>query len=202
MSEIWERAFVHRQMIWGREPTRSASIAAEDFARRGVRDVLIPGVGYGRNALPFLARGMAVTGIEVSTTAIALARTEMKLDLPIHEGSVTDMPFDARRYGGIFCFGMLYLFDAPGRAKLIADCMRQADGPVVFTLVSKEAPMYGQGVKLGEDWYETGPGMRLFFYDEASIERELGGLGPISITKVDEPMPDGSLRPFLHVAVG
>ena len=201
MAEIWEQAFVRHQMIWGTEPTRSAVLAAEQFEKRGVHDVLIPGVGYGRNAVPFLDRGMAVTGIEVSETAIAIARTEMKLTIPIHHGSVTEMPFDDRQYDSVFCFGLLYLLDASGRAKLLRDCTRQlaAGGQMVFTVISKEAPMFRQGTKIGDDWYETAPGMRLFFYDADSIQRELGGHGSIELTKIDEPMPDGSLRPFLHV---
>lgn len=201
MAEIWEQAFIRMQMMWGREPTRSAVLAAEQFSKRGVHDVLIPGVGYGRNALPFLERGMSVTGIEVSETAIALARAEMKLEIPIHHGSVTEMPFDGKQYDGIFCFGLIYLLDAPGRAKLLRDCSRQlaAGGQMVFTVISKEAPMYRQGTRLDEDWYETQPGMRLFFYDTSSIERELGSYGPIELLKIDEPMPNGSPRPFIHV---
>jgi len=58
---------------------------------------------------------MSVTGIEISETAIGLARTEMHLDIPIHHGSVTDMPFDARAYDGVFAYGLLYLLDAAAR---------------------------------------------------------------------------------------
>ena len=48
-----------------------------------------------------------MTGIEISETAIGLARTGMGLDIRVHHGSVTDMPFDARRYDGVFSFGLL-----------------------------------------------------------------------------------------------
>src|SRR5262245_63394905 len=111
MSDVWEEAFVRHQVIWGLEPTASAVLAGADFARRGVKSVLIPGIGYGRNAKPFLDAGMEVTGIEISPTAIELARSKLGLELPIHQGSVTDMPFDERRYDGIFCFGLLYLLE-------------------------------------------------------------------------------------------
>lgn len=65
---------------------------------------------------------MWVTGIEISETALALARSRLGLEIPIVHGSVTDMPFDRRQYDGIFCFGLVYLFDARGRVKLIQDC--------------------------------------------------------------------------------
>jgi SAM-dependent methyltransferase len=201
MTEIWDQAFVRSQTMWGLEPTASALLAADVFAAGGAKDVLIPGIGYGRNAKPFLQRGMQVTGIEISATAIALARSELALDIPIHHGSVLDMPFDARRYDAIFSFGLLYLLDAAGRQKLLRDCAAQLapGGPLVFTVISKQFEMYGKGTQLGEDWYETHPGMRLFFYDERSIQREFSGFEGIAITRVDEPMHDGSTRPFLHV---
>jgi hypothetical protein len=201
MSEFWDDAFVRSQLMWGLEPTASATIACDHFVERGVTDVLIPGIGYGRNAKPFLDHGMRVTGIEISETAIQLARDKLGLDIAIHLGSVLDMPFDDRQYDAVFCFGLLYLLDAEGRQQLLSACARQlvAGAPMMFTVISKEFDMYGKGVKLGEDWYETHPGVNMFFYDEASIRREFGAFGGVAIAKVDEPMGNGSTRPFLNV---
>ena len=77
MTELWENTFADKQMMWGAEPSRSAVFAGDYFARMGAKEILIPGIGYGRNAKPFLERGMSVTGIEISETAIGLARTRM-----------------------------------------------------------------------------------------------------------------------------
>lgn len=108
MAEFWETAFTKMQMAWGLEPTVSASLARPYFARAGAKDVLIPGIGYDRNAKPFLERGTSVTGIAISETAIAHARSRLGLEIPIVHGSVTDMPFDRRQYDGIFCFGLVH----------------------------------------------------------------------------------------------
>jgi cyclopropane fatty-acyl-phospholipid synthase-like methyltransferase len=201
MSEFWDDAFLRSQLMWGLAPTASANIACDYFAKRPVADVLIPGIGYGRNAKPFLDQGMRVTGIEISETAISLARDKLGLDIPIHKGSVLDMPFDDRQYDAVFCFGLLYLLDAQGREQLLSACARQlvAGAPMVFTVISKEFDMYGKGVKLGDDWYETHPGVKMFFYDEASIRREFAPFGVVEVCKVDEPMGHGSTRPFLNV---
>jgi SAM-dependent methyltransferase len=200
MTELWESMFASRHVMWGEEPVRSALRARDFFAARGARDILIPGVGYGRNARPFLERGMSVTGIEISPSAIAQAREELGLDFPIHEGSVAGMPFDDHTYDGVFSYGLAYLLDAAGRAKFYADCFRQTrtGGAMIFTLISKRAPMYGQGPKLGEDWYERAPGMPMFFYDEASVARELGAYGITDVSEIDEPVPGGSF-PFYNV---
>jgi SAM-dependent methyltransferase len=201
MTEIWEAAFTEKQLLWGREPTRSAILAKDEFIRMGVRDVLIPGVGYGRNAKVFLEHGMSVTGIEISETAIALARSQLCLDIPIHHGSVANMPFDSRTYDGVFCYGLLYLLDADARTKLIRDCCEQLaiGGSMIFTVISKDAPMYGQGPRLGDDWYEIHPGMKMYFYDAESVERQFGAYGLVEFFKVDEPLHNGRSFPFIHV---
>lgn len=192
---FWERAFGDKQLMWGLEPTLSAVAAAERFSLVGARDVLIPGIGYGRNATPFLERGMTVTGIEIAETAIALARSRLGLTIPIHHGSVSAMPFDDRLYDGIFCHGVLHLLDAGGRAKLLRDCHRQLapGGHMVFTTIAKTAPMYGQGARLGEDWYERLPGLPMYFHGPEAVDRDFGPHGIVDVSTVEEP-GHGSLR--------
>ena len=199
--EVWERTFAEKRLLWGLKPARSAVLAMEAFVRSGVKTVLVPGVGYGRNAKVFVDQGMTVTGIEISESAIALARSELGLDIRIHHGSVTDMPFDPEQYDGIFCHGLLYLLDAAARAKVLRDCYAQLapGGSMVFTLISKKAPMFGKGTKLGEDWYEPFPGVTMFFYDEASVQRELGAYGLVEQAEIEEPAHGGSTLPFIHV---
>jgi 2-polyprenyl-3-methyl-5-hydroxy-6-metoxy-1,4-benzoquinol methylase len=189
MSEFWEDAFVSKQLMWGLGPTQSARLATDYFVRMGTKEVLLPGIGYGRNAKPMIDAGMSVTGIEISETAIALARSQLGLDIPIHHGSVTDMPFDDKQYDAVFCYGLIYLLDAPARSKLIADCYRQLrpGGHMIFSMISKRSATYGQGVKLGEDWYRTAHGVDLFFYDEASAQREFGPYGLSELSELEEP---------------
>lgn len=200
--EIWEATFADNKTMWGLEATLSAVAARNVFVRAGIKDVLVPGVGYGRNAKLFVDEGMSVTGIEISETAISLARSEMRLDFPIHHGSVSDMPFDDRQYDGIFCYGLIYLLDADGRAKLIRDCWQQLapGGSMIFTVISKDAPMYGKGLRLADDWYEIQPGMKMYFYDAESVEHEFGDYGLVEQSKIEEPLHNGSSFPFINVA--
>lgn len=201
MTEFWERAFDEKELMWGLAPTLSASAASDRFARHGAKSVLIPGIGYGRNARPFLERGMSVTGIEVSATAIALARSRLGLDIPIVHGSVADMPFESRPYDGVFCHGLAHLLDGQAREKLFRDCYRHLapGGHMILTVISKKAPMYGQGARLGEDWFERLPGLPMYFYDAESVRRELGPYGLVELSELDEPAGDGAVLPFLKV---
>jgi SAM-dependent methyltransferase len=86
MIEFWEHNFKEKQTMWGFEPAESAIIAKDFFVKEKANEILIPGIGYGRNARIFLENGINVTGIEISKTAIRLARSENKLEVPIYHG--------------------------------------------------------------------------------------------------------------------
>ncbi len=191
MAEFWEEAFKDKQEMWGLEPSRCTVLANDFFVARRVKTVLIPGIGYGRNARLFRENGMAVTGIEISGTAIDLARKHFGNDLTIYHGSVTEMPFDGKQYEGIYCYGLIHLLDKDERTKLIADCYHQLtdDGCMIFTTISKEAKTYGQGTAIGKDRFEMFGGVKIFFYDRETIEEEFGGAGLFEITEVEENYP-------------
>lgn len=94
MTEFWEANFNEKQEMWGFDPSHSALLVKDFFAEKGVKNILIPGIGYGRNAYIFTDGGIAVTGIEISKTAIEMARKHYGADMTIYHGSVIDMPFD------------------------------------------------------------------------------------------------------------
>lgn len=189
--EFWEASFIDKQAMWGFEPAKSAVLTKDFFVDKSVKTVLIPGIGYGRNAQIFRAAGMAVTGIEIAETAIALARKYYGADMPIYHGSVTDMPFDERQYDGVFCYALIHLLDSSERAKLIRDCYNQLseNGYMVFTVISKAAHTYGQGTLLSKNRYEMFGGVKMFFYDREAIEAEFGRFGLFEITEVAENYP-------------
>lgn len=189
--EFWEANFIEKQEMWGFEPAKSAILATGFFLRHDVRTVLVPGVGYGRNAQVFRDAGMTVTGIEIAQTAIDMARKHYGADMIIHHGSVTDMPFDSHQYQGIFCYGLIHLLDESARAKLIRDCYNQLTdgGYMIFTAISKTAQTYGQGTYLSPDRYEQFGGVTIFFYDRDSINAEFGAAGLIEVTEVTENYP-------------
>jgi len=189
--EFWESAFTEKQEMWGFEPSKSAILTSDFFTGKAVKNVLIPGIGYGRNAQIFKDKGMVVTGIEISKTAIEMARKHYGSDMVIYHGSVTDMPFDDRRYDGVFCYALIHLLDENERMKLIRDCYNQLsdNGYMVFTVISKQAQTYGQGKFLSKDRYEMFGGVKMFFYDEESIHAEFDQAGLFEITTITENFP-------------
>ncbi|GAA4169873.1 class I SAM-dependent methyltransferase [Sphingobacterium ginsenosidimutans] len=189
--EFWERNFIEKGEMWGGSPAHSALLAKDLFIAENIKEILIPGFGYGRNGHIFLDHGIAVTGIELSNTAIEIARKYVGSQTIIHHGSVVDMPFDTKKYGGIFCYALIHLLGTEERTKFIRDCYEQLsdDGYMIFTTVSKQASIYRQGTAIGTDRFEMFGGVSMFFYDLESIRSEFEKYGLIEIKEVEENYP-------------
>lgn len=191
MTEFWEEAFKEKNEMWGLAPAKSTILTKDFFVEHKIKNVLIPGIGYGRNAQIFIDSGINVTGIEISQTAIDLAKKNFGSNLAIFHGSVTEMPFDNKLYDGIFCYGLVYLLDKDERKKLIQDCFNQLteSGFMVFTAITKDAQTYGQGTQISKDRFEMFGGVKIFFYDRETIEEEFGNAGLFEVTEVTENYP-------------
>jgi SAM-dependent methyltransferase len=190
-TEFWESSFQDKQEMWGFEPSNSTILTKDFFVQNSIKSILIPGIGYGRNAQIFRDNGITVTGIEISKTAIEMARKHFGTDMTIYHGSVTDMPFDSNKYDGIFCYALIHLLNSNERKKLIRDCYNQLskDGYMVFTVISKEAHTYGKGKFISKDRYEIFDGIKMFFYDQESINAEFKKVGLFEITEITENFP-------------
>jgi len=189
--EFWEKSFIEKKEMWGFKPSHSAELTKDFLVGKSVKNMLIPGMGYGRNAQIFRDNGITVTGIEISKTAIEMARKRYGTNMTIYHGSVVDMPFDNCQYDGIFCHALIHLLDKSEREKLISDCYSQLSekGYMIFTAISKEAETYGKGKFVSKDRYELFEGVKMFFYDSASIHEEFGKTGLFEITEVRENYP-------------
>lgn len=191
MTEFWEASFIEKNEMWGLEPSHSAILTKDFFVEKGVKNVLIPGIGYGRNAQIFRENNMKVTGIEISETAIQMAKKHYGTGMKIYHGSVNEMPFDNKKYDGIFCYALIHLLNSNERVKLIRNCYRQLaeNGYMFFTAVTKEAHTYGQGKFISKDRFEIHGGVKMYFYDKASVEAEFGKAGLFEIIEIYESHP-------------
>jgi len=204
MKDYWEQMFQQIGLMWRFEPADSTIFACNYFARHGLKKILIPGVGYGRNARIFLDNEFEVTGIEISETAISLAR-ENGLNFPIHHGSVILMPYDTVEYDGIYCYALLHLLGRTERRKFLTACYSQLrkDGYMVFVVVSKGyTRLYGNGSIMSKDRFRMQNGLPVFFYDSSAVEKEFSDFGLIAYSEVEEPvkhMPEEEPMKFWRV---
>ena len=72
--EFWESSFIEKQTMWGFEPTESAILTKIFFLEKNIKDILVPSIGYGRNAKVFIKNSINVTGIEISKTAYRFSK--------------------------------------------------------------------------------------------------------------------------------
>ncbi|GHV58710.1 methyltransferase [Bacteroidia bacterium] len=188
-NEFWESNYIEKQTMWGFEPADSAIAAKDFFIKEKITDILIPGIGYGRNARIFLDNGINVTGIEISKTAIDLAKIDNN-NMLIYQGSVTDMPFDNKFYDGIYCYALIHLLNKRERKKFIKDCYAQLkpNGWMIFSTISKNDSLYGKGKQLSKNRFLMTSGAKLFFYDSESIKQEFREYGLIDFSEMDEPV--------------
>jgi SAM-dependent methyltransferase len=190
MTEFWESSFRDKQEMWGLNPADSAIETLALFKKYGFHNILIPGFGYGRNARIFTDHGFTVTGIEISETAIDLAKKHFRDRIKVYHGSVVSMPFDQELYDGIFCFALIHLLSERERKKLIKDCYQQLrpNGYMVFVAISKMDVRFGEGKEISKDTFETRHGVTLFFYDPDSIKSEFGMYGLTDAKEIKEPI--------------
>ena len=190
MTDFWEEKFNREEMMWGQIPSDSAILVKDFFLEHKISNILIPGIGYGRNAKIFYDSGIHITGIEISKSAIKMAHKDISMKIPIHLGSVTEMPFDSKRYDGVFCYSLIHLLNKTERKNFISNCYKQLlpNGYMFFVVISNKSNMFGTGKKLSENRYEISKGLNVYFYDALTIKQEFKDFGLLSIEEIDEPI--------------
>src|SRR5665811_1122316 len=130
--------------LWDFLPSDSAIRTLDIFKTNKLKHILIPGFGYGRNAKLFIENGFEVTGIEISQSAIDLAKAN-GLNCMIHHGSVISMPFDNILYDGIFCYALIHLLNKTERKIFLKSCFNQLKNNelMFFVVASNKMSMYG-----------------------------------------------------------
>ena len=190
MAEFWESTFSNNEKMWGEQPTDNAHVVCKLMQKRGVKNILVPGFGYGRNAKVFYDNGFIVSGIEISKTAIKRAQKKFNNNVCIHHGSVNNMPFDQSLYDGIYCYSLIHLLNKTNRQQLLSNCYKQlkAKGIMVFVALSVKDTRYGVGEKIEKDTFRIPQGLNLFFYTQAAITEEFGKYNIIQATEINEPL--------------
>lgn len=189
MNEYWENKFKNEGEMWKMEPSDSALMALDLFKANGIHKVLIPGFGYGRNARVFIENGFIVTGIEISQSAIDLAKAN-GLNCTVHNGSVTLMPFDNEQFDWIYCYALIHLLNQRERKAFLKACYNQLkdNGLMVFVVASTQMSMYGSGKMISRNRYRISEGLNVYFYDDEAVSNEFAEFGSIKYSDIEEPV--------------
>lgn len=185
----WDLKFKTEGALWDFIPADSAIRTIQLFKSNNLKEILIPGFGYGRNGKLFIEKGFNVTGIEISKSAIDIAR-DNNINCTIYHGSVADMPFDNKTFDGIYCYALIHLINKKERQVFLKTCFNQLknNGLMVFIVASTRNSLFGTGKELSKNRFQIATGLNVFFYDSISINKEFSPYGLIEFEEIEEPI--------------
>jgi 2-polyprenyl-3-methyl-5-hydroxy-6-metoxy-1,4-benzoquinol methylase len=184
MNEYWNERFINEQFIWGIEPSEICSICDKYYNEYKVKNILIMGVGYGRNGKYFINKNYNVDGIEISEEAIRLGK-KFEPKIKYIKGSVLDINIE-EKYDGVFCYDLLHLFIKSDRETIIEkaiDCCK-TNGIIMFSCFSVNDKTYRNGKEIEYNTYEVKKNKTVHFYDKESMETINKRLEPIEINEI------------------
>lgn len=167
----WDKRFRDEGYVWGTSPSKTAEYALKIFRQNGVKKILVPGSGYGRNTKLFSASGFDVTGIEISEVAGEMAK-EYDQQTKHYKGSVFDMPSDKNKYDAIYCFNVLHLFREKERKLFLQKCADKLgdSGLMFFVVFSDRDPSFGKGQEVEKNTFESRPGRPVHYFTKDDLQ--------------------------------
>lgn len=198
MNSFWDNRYKKEGNIWGDKPSKTVYIADKLFKTRNIKRILVPGSGYGRNTQFFADRGYDVTGIEVSETAVEIAKNAKK-DINYIRGSILDINLTLNLFDGIYCFNVLHLFlknDREILIKKIRDFLND-NGLAFFVVFSEKEENFGKGKKIEENTFETRPGRPAHYFTEEDLLFHFKNYNIIETGLIEEAENHGE-APHVH----
>lgn len=97
------------------------------------------GCGTGLSLIPFMDRGLSLTGIDPSPYMLDRAASRLGNRVDLHRGQAEDLPFDDNAFDTALLFTSLEFTDRP--AKAIEEACRVAKDQVVIGVLNRYAPL-------------------------------------------------------------
>ena len=191
-KEYWNKRFKDEGVIWTFDPCKSALLAKNRFIDLGIKSILIPGAGYGRNAKYFMDSGFTVVGIEISERAIEIAK-ENGVNIKYFNGSILDMPFESEKYDSIFCFNVLHLFLKEDRQVVIENFRDQlkGNGFGFIVVMSELEESFGKGEEIETNTFEPRKGKPVHYFTESDLREHFKRFQIIESGLIKEPESHG-----------
>jgi len=141
--------------------------------------ILDAGCGSGKYTLPLRMRGYDVTGIDVSTCALKMARTastKHRLCIELVTGSICNRPFSDNSFDAVLCYGVLQHLISKKRELAVSEFRRilTKGGQLFIEVFGKDDMRYG-GTEVEPDTFSRESGIIYHYFNKDELERLLVG---------------------------
>lgn len=196
----WDERFSNEGKIWGDLPSKSAMHCLELFKKYNIKEILVPGSGYGRHTKLFSKNRYHVTGIEISETAFELSK-KFDLKTKFINYSVLEMDDRIEKFDAIFCFNVLHLFTRDDRIIFLKNCYNHLspEGFCFFTVFSDKESSFGKGKEIEKYTFESKPGRPTHFFTEADLIQHFKLYHLLDTGIIEEPENHGDRGAHIHL---
>lgn len=121
MRAFWERRYAEAR-LYGTAPTSAATRLAAVFHRERVETLLEAGCGSGRDLRHYAREGFRVTGVDISSHALAWARRDAEaegLAVALLRADLAEDPLDLGPFDAVVAIHLVHLHPAPLRQALV-----------------------------------------------------------------------------------
>jgi len=144
-----------------KQPVPFVTEALTAFKRRKIRHVLDLGCGVGRNAVYLAKNGFDVVGVDVSASALRLAkqwvREENLKNVVFLQATMTSIPLDDAQFDAVISVSVIHHAVKRDIEKTVDEVYRilKRNGLFLANLTSVKDPRYGRGKKVEAGTFRT-----------------------------------------------
>ena len=190
----WDKKFSGIPDMFGDSPSEAALKAVEVFRKEGWTKILELGGGQGRDTILFARKGLNVTVLDYSKSAIeAIERKAEKMGLThLIETGCQDvrepLQYENETFDGCFSHMLYCMALTTNELEFLSQEIRRIlkpGGLNIYTVRHTGDPHYGSGIHRGENMYEIG-GFISHFFTREKVHQLAKGFEIIDIEEFEE----------------
>jgi SAM-dependent methyltransferase len=199
MKSYWDQRYDEEGEIWGNMPSITVSRADMVFSEHGCSRIIVPGCGYGRNTNYFQRKGYSVTGVDISESAIFLAR-KVNPQVSYITSSVFDADFPSNSFDGIYAFNFLHFLLHEERKNFLRQYLGyvRPTGVAFFTVFSEEEKGFGAGTEVEPHTFESKLGRPAHYFTREDLLNHFSLYSILDEGLIEEPELHGKDGHHVH----
>jgi len=186
----WNKKYSKQQRVWGIDASNAAKHAGRYLEKISLKNetMLDLGCGYGRDAAFFHQRGFEVTGIDIASEGIRMAKSTFSKQI-FKVMDFHNHAFDEMQFGLIFANYFFHLItDSEKRQKFIERChqLLKLKGILFASFASTKDHDFQSGVLIGTNMIKNSRNVTKLYYDPSLIHREFKDFNILELTAYRE----------------